>query len=217
MTTGHPVEHKEGKMTQAAKARIDLSNGVIELEGSEDFVKTYLSEFKMLVEKSVNQSARARSTIETVPVSSEPPPQLNHSEEKAKDPATNDKKKKAKSKSSKGAPKVSPERFEIHGDNGIPPLKDFFESKNPGKANRDIIAVIGYYVTEVLGSETFSEGQIEYAYRMLSLPRPGHVRQIIINAKNQKDYFEQSEEGANWKLTRTGEIFVADQLPGRAE
>lgn len=204
-------------MTQTAKARIDLSNGVIELEGSEDFVKTYLSEFKMLVEQSVKQPSHARSTIETVPVLREPSPQINYSQENSTEAASKDKKKKTKPKAGKGAPKVSPERFEIHGGDGVEPLKDFFEKKNPGKANRDIIAVIGYYVTEVLGSETFSEGQIEYAYRMLSLPRPGHVRQIIINAKNQKDYFEQSEEGVNWKLTRTGEIFVADQLSRGAE
>lgn len=199
-------------MTQTAKARIDLSNGVIELEGSEGFVSTYLTEFKMLIE----QARNSQPVIQTVQVLPESPPKPTAQEDTSA-PVTKDKKKKQKAKSSKGAPKIVPERFEIHGGDGTPALKDFFEEKKPGKANGDIIAVIGYYVTEILGGDTFSEGQIEYAYRMLQLKRPGHVHQIMINYKNQKDYFEQSEDGPNWKLTRTGEIFVTDQLPRASE
>ena len=77
--------------------------------------------------------------------------------------------------------------------------------------------MIGYYITEFLGQETFSEGQIEYAYKMLRIDRPGYLHQIMLNTKNEKDYFEPNEEGTAWKLTRTGEIFVNDQLPGKAQ
>jgi len=92
------------------------------------------------------------------------------------------------------------------------------EEKKPGTANGIRIAVIGYYITEVLGQENFTEGQIEYAYKMLDLKRPNHLHQIMINNKNEKDYYEPVEEtDSTWRLTRTGEIFVADELPGSEE
>jgi hypothetical protein len=49
---------------------------------------------------------------------------------------------------------------------------------------------------------------------MLSLKRPGHLRQIMINEKNERDLFEPDAEDKNqWHLTRSGKIFVSDQLP----
>ncbi len=75
------------------------------------------------------------------------------------------------------------------------------------------MVVIGYYISEILGEKKFSEGQIEYAYKMLNYERPGHLRQIIINAKNEKDWFESHDKNGTWFLTRTGDIFVSDELP----
>ncbi|WP_041363790.1 hypothetical protein [Methylomonas methanica] len=88
------------------------------------------------------------------------------------------------------------------------------EEKKPGKGNGNIIAVIGHYITEKLGEEHFSEGQVEYAYKMLNIKRPNHLRQIMINEKNKRDLFEpNAEDATKWQLTRAGEIFVSDQLP----
>jgi len=109
---------------------------------------------------------------------------------------------------------VSAERFDIHGNADTPSLQALLEEKKPGSANGEKIAVIGYYITELLGSPSFSEGQIEYAYKMLKFPRPTHLHQIIINVKNQNDWFEQVKDSSTcWTLTRSGEIFVSDALP----
>jgi hypothetical protein len=183
-----------------AKAKINLNEGVIELEGTEEFVRAYLDEFKELFKKpSAPMDGSQRLEYEATPTTP----------------------KKANSKKSggskKSAPKVTAERFDIHGNENIPSLQTFFDEKKPGKANGDIIAVIGCYITEKLGNETFTEGQVEYAYKMLNISRPNHLRQIMVNTKNSKDYFEQNEEGGGWKLTRTGEIFVSEQLPGKTE
>ncbi|AEF99501.1 hypothetical protein Metme_1067 [Methylomonas methanica MC09] len=106
------------------------------------------------------------------------------------------------------------ERFDIHGGADFPSLKDYMEEKKPGKGNGNIIAVIGHYITEKLGEEHFSEGQVEYAYKMLNIKRPNHLRQIMINEKNKRDLFEpNAEDATKWQLTRAGEIFVSDQLP----
>ena len=110
--------------------------------------------------------------------------------------------------------KISAEKFDIYGnDDGVPKLKEFFDSKQPGASNAEKIVVIGYYITELMGEEKFTDGQIEFAFKMLKLKRPTHLRQIITNAKNDKDWFDKIEDSLDWQLTRGGEIFVSDDLP----
>lgn len=186
-------------MGEPTKAKINLKEGTIELEGSESFVSGYLDEFKELLE--APQKTERQS----------PPPAPKAAAKKA--PA----KKAAASKATTGkkaAPKVSMERFDIHGGNDIPSLSKFMEEKKPGTGNGNIIAVMGFYITDLLGNDNFTEGQIEYAYKMLKLKRPAHLRQIMINEKNKRDLFEaDAEDSTLWSLTRTGEIYVSDSLP----
>lgn len=197
-----------------ARVKMNLSEGSIELEGTEAFVTRYLDEFKVLIGEGrvrvtePESSAAKRATVSKRTAK----PKRTTTATPTENPGKPEKKTK------KGAPKVTAERFDIHGGGDAPSLKAFFEEKKPGRANGDQIAVIGYYITELLGNKTFSEGQIEYAYKMLKLSRPGHLHQVMINNKNEKDYYEQTDElGGNWSLTRTGEIFVSDQLPATAE
>lgn len=188
-----------------AKARINIKEGLIELEGSEIFVKEYLAEFKTLILTS-NISNQPQQTSQLVH-QSEP----KNVEVKVKSL------KKAASKR-KSAPSVSAERFEIHGSDDTLSLEAFMNQKSPGKANGEKIVTIGYYITELLKLPLFTEGHIEYAYKMLKYPRPTHLHQIMINTKGENDWFEQdSESSTSWKLTRSGEIFVSDTLPKKSD
>lgn len=119
---------------------------------------------------------------------------------------------------SKSKPKktkaIQIEKFDLHKAGDIPSLDDFLKAKVPGKATANVIAVIAYYITVIKGAETFSEGNIDYAYRTLGLKRrPTYLHQILINAKNQQDFFEPADAYGVWRLTRTGEIFVEEKLP----
>ena len=181
------------------KFKINVKEGVIELEGDERFVKQYLDEFKSLISSNnfADKEVKNKNDGGTV-------------KKKVARKKTVDKKSPGK----KATTKITPERFDIHGSGEIPSLESFLEEKKPGTGNGNIIAVIGYYITELLGEPNFSEGMIEYAYKMLKITRPKHLHQIMINEKNNKDFFESNEDDiSKWSLTRTGEIFVADTLP----
>lgn len=188
------------------RVRINVGGDAFEIEGSEEFVTKHLEEFKTLL-----GASRTRTAFRNV---------RKAKVKNTSSPGNDSVKKEGKSSPhTKGrAKKVTAERFDIHGGEGIPSLQEFLDKKKPGTANGPRIAVIGYYITEILGQDGFSEGQVEYAYKMLGLKRPNHLHQIMINNKNEKDYYEAKEgEESNWQLTRTGEIFVADNLPGNAE
>ena len=189
-------------MNETTKAKINLSEGTIELEGNEAFVSKYLDEFK--------------ETISAKPPVADPK-RTPHKPSTKKD---RPKKRNTSSSKIKIPKKIEIEKFDIGGneDSKLPSLKDFFNSKNPGTSNAKRILVIGYYVTEVLKKDEFSEGNIEYGFKALSLTKkPAHLRQIIINQKNEKGWFEESGDNNSWKITKIGELFVDEDLPESKE
>lgn len=193
------------------KVKLEINGNSFEIEGSEQFVAEHLEEFKQLMAQSP-----AKANEPKVAPKGSPKPKKAAKPMKAPKVVGNDETAKKSPRSKAKSKKVSAERFDIHGDTDKQSLKEFFASKNPGAANGPAIAVIGYYITEILGQDSFSEGQVEYAYKMLGLKRPNHLRQIMINNKNDKDWYEPLEgEGkeSSWQLTRSGELFVSDNLP----
>jgi hypothetical protein len=194
------------------KAKIDLKAGVVELEGSEEFVRLHLEKFSAMFQVGTPHRQESELGASAPPTPGEPLPVATKRKPRSKVPAV--------SRASKGPTKskrIEPARFDIHKSGSTASLEDFLKEKNPKSAG-DVIAVIGYYLTQMKGAPSFSEGNIEYAYRTLQLKgRPTHLRQIIINKKNQKDLFEHAGEDGSWTLTRSGEIYVDEKLPAKDE
>ena len=187
-----------------AKVRISLRDGLFEFEGTEAFVRECITEFKSSFEEVARETEN--------PTTDNHRPQNSKPTSKPQVPKTQ-RPKTAKKKSNK----VVAERFDIHGTDKIKSLEDFLEEKKPNAANGEKIVALGYYITELMGQPFFTEGQIEYAYKMLEFKRPGHLHQIMINNKNQNDWFEQNEDDTGWVLTRSGDIFVSDKMPQDVE
>lgn len=109
---------------------------------------------------------------------------------------------------------VSPEEFDIF--NKKKTLEALYKEKLPGDNTGFRMLVIAYYVTKINGNEYFTDGNIEYAYRALTLnKRPNFLHQTLVNLAGEKVWFEKFEvkEKDAWKLTRIGESFVEDKLP----
>ena len=120
--------------------------------------------------------------------------------------------KASKSSSRAPAKSIVQEKFNAHHKDKS--LKDFFNEKMPGNSSYNRILVIGYYINFILKSPSFSDGNIDYAYRTLKLSnRPKHLRQTITNIKNNYAQIEDADKDGNWRLTRNGEIFVEEELP----
>jgi hypothetical protein len=190
-------------MTSETRAKIAVGNNSVELEGSEEFVSKYLDSFRALLEK--NNGGQ--------PATQEQRGKAIEDNEQAQ------KGGKAGSKPDKKQPRkkpqhIEPEPFDVDKVGQTPSLKEFFDQKKPGKNAGKRIAVISYYMKQIKNIPIFTEGNIDYAYKTLSLTeRPVHIYQIIVNNKNTNGWFDEAKDDNGWVLTRPGEIFVEEKLP----
>lgn len=111
-----------------------------------------------------------------------------------------------KTKLSKTSAKPVPvHEFDIDAGKGKESLENFYNAKNV-QTTPERILVISYYVVKCNKQEYFTDGNIEFAYKVLGLERIAHLRQTITNAKNKHSWFKMTDEG--WSLERLGEIYV---------
>lgn len=183
-----------------AKVKISVNEGLIELEGPLDFVEKYIEEFKGKLSFVQNKTLASNESI--------------HSAKIVKQKADLTQKKSVSKQSRSTGKNIEPEEFEIKSSEGS--LEDFIASKNPGENSWNRIIVIGYYVTHKMNKPTFTEGNVEFAYKALGLSkRPLHLRQAFIDIKNKRKWLEELSEGG-WVLSRLGEIYVEDQMPPKS-
>ncbi|MEP3836930.1 MAG: zinc ribbon domain-containing protein [Algibacter sp.] len=118
---------------------------------------------------------------------------------------------KAEAKGSKSSSKVIPksvaiEKFDINSKKIS--LEKFLESIGNPKSTNERILAIGYYISEICGTNSFSDGNVDFAYKVLKLDnRPTLLRQTIANVKN-RDFWIEKAEGKSWKLSRIGELHI---------
>lgn len=107
---------------------------------------------------------------------------------------------------------IQAEKFDAHHKKKT--LKQLFDEKKPGKSTTDRIVTIGFYLNYILKKTSFTDGNIDYAYRVLKLDRrPRHLRQVITNIKNENALIEVGDVDKSWRLSRNGEIYVEEDLP----
>lgn len=191
-------------MTSVAKARIDVNSGIIELEGSEEFVTKYLDEFKTQIKTQSNPSGRLRQAGDSG----------------KKETKTVQREKDAGERKKSGPRKIDVEEFEVKGDSKtqVPSLKAFLEEKKAMEKSPKTILAIGYYITHIRSKEEFSEGNIEFAYKALQLTgRPANLHQVLINRKNKERWYEQGSDSTHWKLGRLGQLYVEESMPDKTE
>lgn len=103
---------------------------------------------------------------------------------------------------------IAIEKFDVYHKDIT--LEKFLENLDNPTSTNERILIIGYYITHICKEETFSDGNIDYAYKILKLDnRPSLLRQTIANVKNRDFWLEK--EGKNWKVSREGEIFVENK------
>lgn len=193
-------------MTSNTRAKITIGNNSVELEGSEEFVTRQLDTFRGLLEKSdtpqqaVHQDGNNGTTLKQV--------------SRVVKPDT-----KPEGKSKKKSKFVEAEHFDIDKKDTMPALEEFFHEKiSDNNTTREKLLVIAYYVQCIRNLPSFSEGNIDYGYKVLDVrDRPVRIYQMIIDSKNDKGWYEKADDGKNWKLTQAGQLYVDRKLPSEQD
>ena len=111
---------------------------------------------------------------------------------------------------------IMQEEFDAYKNSYKESLENFFNRKKPGTSTPNRIVAMGYYITKINGQDYFTEGNIDFAFRLLNLSgKPIHLTQVITNLKNEKVWFQRIKQGdiSGWRLTRQAEIYVEEKLP----
>lgn len=171
------------------KAKINLKEGIIELEGSEEFVQKNLDGFKDYISKPMDDLLNENAKT------------LNGST------------RQSKSTVRPTVDTVVPDEFDIRGNDTIPSFRKFVDEKKPDGSAPDMIAVTGFYFKQYLKKEEFSEGNVMYAYGIAGAKRPRKVHQAFHDTKTRKQWIRQGSTPDKWVLTHIGEDHILLDLP----
>jgi len=179
-----------------ARIKIDLSQGVLEVEGEEGFLKEIYEDFKSRVSIATDSKA-------------------THPAIEAETAASENKNKPTKSKIKTGARKETysfVKDLNLRGDGkSIDSLKDFYTKKLPSSA-METTTVFIYYLCSVLKINNVGLDHLYTCYKEVGQKVPAALRQNLLDTAHRKGTIDTSSLD-NVTLTTRGENMVELDLP----
>jgi hypothetical protein len=140
---------------------------------------------------------------------------IEHPESRAAARRRTNKSGERESTNKKGMPTAPVPRIkgdlDLYGTKGNTPFKDFSDGKHPN-SNVEKVAIVAYYITQVLGQDTFDEGDVFTCFEHMKWKPMLFLRNNIINHKNQHGYYSFAESGG-FQITLRLKNFVEHTLP----
>ncbi len=184
-------------MSSPTKAKINLKEGIIELEGSEAFVTKHLEIFTKDMKK-------------TKPIDI----QGEKKEKTEKSDSSKKSEEKSKRKGSRSKPSVTPNPIDLDlKENGEKPaLRNFVKQKKP-KAFTEKLTVFAYYLKKNLGIEKMEAGHVVTCCREISSKIPRNIPQMFYDLEKIQGWLSCEDKRKYAVITTTGENFVKFDLP----
>jgi hypothetical protein len=160
------------------KLQMNIQQGVLDVEGSEDFVSKIYADFKETFYSFKGQPYEPTTDISYNEPSSSAPMLVGNDDSMKSY-------KKSKVKSGGGSPKIAPlevDRDFINGSSGKRFLSEVKSFSLPKSHSKKITLFV--YLMQKLSIPNISINKIFSCYRLLSLTTPNYLKQIITNTKN---------------------------------
>ena len=182
------------------KLRIDLDQGIIEVEGEDSFVKTVYEDFKerllsdIPIEQKTRTGTKANGKTKSTP------------ETKLKTVNASKKKKPSKGSASGSIAKD----LDLSGGGKVQSLKDFFgQYKVSSNFERNLIFV--YYLQHKLKIKGITLDHIFTCYRDVGVKVPAALQQSLWDTTNRKGWLDTSSS-ENIRVTVPGMNFIEHDM-----
>ncbi len=176
-------------MEQTFRVRVDATAGTVEVEGPEAFVREMLDRYSSVVDRSPKPRTRKKpgrtSTKKVRP--------------RAQTADAGD------SKKGRAARVEVDEKLREQLQPHLSAFATYLDERNVA-ARTEEAAVVASFLASKVGQESMDERQYVTVLRTLGRPLPKIPRQVLLDAKNKKQFFY--EEGTSFRLTTTGLNFA---------
>ena len=198
-----------------AKFKIDVKQGVVELEGSETFVDKHLDKFEEIFTSAIKQTMTqgvihsiTDDDVSALQQNSEPKSNVSKLElAKANNNNNNNNNKHA----TKQSPNLPPIPVDLKANVKKVGLREFYTEKNPSNHYENTVVFV-YYLTKINKQTEVKYGEILSCYEEVGEKKPS-ITDIIKNTIRYKGWLEPGSSKFITRLTISGENFVKFDLP----
>jgi len=170
------------------KLKIDLNQGLLEIEGSEEFVRDLYDDFKDILKTRPQSASTISPTLGTVNATRSEQPST-----KAKPAPKPKSKAKAKSKSSTDTTGKFLKDLNLMGDESSQSLRDFYGVYD-AKTNFERTLIFVYYLENIRGISSININHIYTCYRDIGgLKIPGHLKQNLLDTSFKKGWLDTAD------------------------
>jgi hypothetical protein len=185
------------QMSAITKAKVNLKEGTIELEGSEAFVSKQLEVFEKQYQELKKTVATSDTNENTVTDAEKTEPDA----------------KIIKKKTPKVSQPVTPISIDLKAKDNKPSLWDFYQLKKPQSQSERLVVFV-YYLKEYLKIEKVEAGHVISCFREVGERIPDVPQMFYDISRNQR--WLNLEEGRRFaQLNVAGENFVNHDLPSK--
>jgi hypothetical protein len=184
------------------KLKVDLKNGLLEVEGEETFVRSVYADYK-----DVLAAASARQIV--VPITN--PDSVVARTKIVGDVIGKEGLPKTRSKNSRKESYKIISDLILNPTNGTPSLKAFLKEKNPSTA-MEVNAVVIYYLQKKIGLSGISPDHVYTCYKNIERKVPAALVQSLFDTASLKGWIDTKDK-TDIRITTTGENLVEHDLP----
>jgi hypothetical protein len=193
-------------MSSITKAKVNLKERIIELEGSEAFVSKYLEFFQ-------GQLTSFKQVSDDLPIAN---PEPKDNKGNGSNSVVSSEKQASKKRVLKPPASVAPIPIDLSAKNGNPSLKEFFHQKNP-KNHMENLTVFAYFFKNYLNGTEMKLGHVVSCCQEVKKPSPTNIPSMFFNIQHLKGWLDVGAGSESAQITIKGENFVNYELPRKED